>query len=141
MLGADTAAAAHIHGAHDQKLHAVDILAEGIGDICNIGIELEELVGRVGTGALLHEGTHFGDRYDGVDLLLAQAQGQTQVGIGVHVSGQNSSALVCVEPCQGGGQGSLAYAALTGNRYFHWKKTSYLAVIPRRATPDAGIPQ
>ena len=125
MLGADTAGAAHVHGAHDQQLDAVDVTGEGVGDVGNVGVELEELIGGVGAGALFHQGTHFGDGDDLVHFLLGKAQSQTQIGVGIHVGGQNGPAFVGVEPCQGGGQGGLTHAALTGNRYFHWKKTSY----------------
>ena len=89
MLRADAAAAAHIHGAHDQQLHAVDLLGVGVRDIRHIGVQLEELIGGVGAGALLHQGAHFGDGDDGIHLLLAQSKSQAQVGVRVHVGGQD----------------------------------------------------
>ena len=124
MLRADTAAAAHVDGTHDQKLYTVDILAEGIGDIRNIGIQLVKLVGGGGTGALLHQSAHFGDGDNGIHFVLSQAKGQTQVGIRIHIGGQDGTSLVRVEPGQRGGQSGFTHAALAGNRYFHWKKTS-----------------
>ena len=53
MFGTDTTAAAHIHSAHHQQFDAVDLLGEGVGNIRNLGIQLEKLVGNIGAGAFL----------------------------------------------------------------------------------------
>ena len=120
MLGADAAAAAGLHRAHDQQLDAVDVAGEFVGDIADLRVQLEEFIGIGGAGALLYQLTHFGNRGDGVDLLLCQAQGQSQIGVRVHVGGQHSTALVGVQAGQRGGERRFAHAALSGNGYFHW---------------------
>ena len=116
VLGADAAAAAHIHGTHDQQLDAVDLLGEGVRDIRHIRVQLEELIGGIGAGALLHQSAHFGDGDNGVHFLLTQSKSQSQIGVRVHVGGQNGTSLVGVEPRQRGGQRGLSHAALAGNR-------------------------
>ena len=116
MLGADAAAAAHVHGTHDQQLHAVDLLGEGVRDVRHIGVQLEELIGGIRAGALLHQGAHLGNGDDGVHFLLAQSESQSQIGVRVHVGGQDGTSLVGVEPRQRGGQRGLSHAALAGNR-------------------------
>ena len=124
MLRTDAAAAAHVHGTHDQQLHAIDLFGKGVGNVSHIGVELEELIGGGSAGAFFYQGAHFGDGDDGVHFLLRKAQSQTQIGVRVHVGGKDGASFVGVEPGQCGGQGGFAHAALTGNRYFHWKKTS-----------------
>ena len=119
MLGTHAAAAAGVHGAHDQQLDAVDVLAELVRQVRDLGVQLVEGVAGVGGGALLGQLLHFGDGDDGVDLLLRQAQGQTQIGVRVHVGGQDGASLIGVQSGQGGGQGGLAHAALAGYCDFH----------------------
>ena len=119
MLRADAAGAAGVDGAHDEKLHAVDVLGELVGQVGDVGVELIEAVLVVGAGALLGELLHFGDGDDGVDLFLAQPQRQTQVGVRIDVGGEDRAPFVGVQPRERGGQRRLADAALAGDSYFH----------------------
>ena len=142
MLGADAAAAAGLHRAHHQQLDAVDIAGELIGDIADLRVQLEEFIGIGGAGALLYQLTHFGNGGDGVDLLLRQTQRQSQIGVRVHVGGQHSTAFVGVQAGQRGGERRLAYAALSGNGYFHClvrpflsQDTALIRCPARRAWP------
>ena len=55
---------AGFHGSHDQQLYAVDFLGIGVGNIADIRIQLEEFVGGVRAGALLHQLAHLGNGDD-----------------------------------------------------------------------------
>ncbi len=121
MLRAHAAGPAGVHGAHDQQLHAVDVPAQLVRQIGDLRIELVKGVALVGGGALLRQLLHLGDRNDGVDLLLRQAQCQSKIGIRVHVGGQNIAPLGGVETAEGGGEGGLPNPALASDGYFHRK--------------------
>ena len=72
MLRAHASGAAGVNSAHDQQLHAVDVPAELVGQIGDLGVEFVEGVGLVGGGALLGQLLHLRDGNDCVDLLLRQ---------------------------------------------------------------------
>ena len=137
MLRADAAAAAGFHRAHHQQLDAVDVTGELIGDIAYLRVELEEFVGIRGAGAFLHQLAHFGNGDDGIDFLLRQAQRQSQIGVRVHVGGQHGTPFGGVQPGQCGGEGGLAHAALSGDRYFHWFDLSSDTAFIRCPAPRA----
>ena len=82
VLRADAAGAAGVDRAHDEKLHAVDVFGELVGQIGNVRVQLIEAVLVVCTRALLGKLLHFGDRDNGIDLFLRQAQRQTDGGGG-----------------------------------------------------------
>ena len=119
VLRAHTAAAAGIHGAHDQQLDAVYVLCQLVGQVGNLRVELIEGVAVVGAGALLGKLLHLGDGDDGVDLLLAQPQGKPQIGVRIHIRRQHRASLGGVEPRQGRGQGGFAHAALARDGNLH----------------------
>ena len=119
VLRADAAGAAGVDRAHDEKLHAVDIFGKLVGQIGNVRVQLIEAVLVVCTRALLGKLLHFGDRDNGIDLFLRQAQRQTQIGIRVDVGCEDGAPFVGVETCERGGQRRLADAALAGDSYFH----------------------
>ena len=116
MLRANTAGAAYIHRTHDQQLDAVDVLGVLFGDVGHVGVQLVEPVGIGSAGTLLHQSAHFADGDDGIYFFLAQAQGQTQIGIRVYVGGEDGASLVGIEPGQGGGKGGFTHATLAGDR-------------------------
>ena len=130
MLRTDAAAAAHIHGAHHQELHTAHVLGVFLRNVRHIGVQLKEFIGFVGAGAFLYQGPHFGDGDNGVHLLLAEPQGQAQVGVRVYIGGQDGTSLRCIEPGQGGREGGFTHAALAGNRYFHGKNLVLQDVTP-----------
>ena len=119
VLRADAAGAAGVDGAHDEKLHAVDVLGELVGQVRDVGVELIEAVLVVGAGALLGQLLHFGHGNDGVDFFLAQPQRQTQVRVRIDIGGEDRAPFVGVQPRERGGQRRLADAALAGDSYFH----------------------
>ena len=119
VLRADAAGAAGVDRAHDEQLDAVDIFGKLVGQIGNVRVQLIEAVLVVCTRALLGKLLHFGDRDNGIDLFLRQAQRQTQICIRVDVGREDGAPFVGVETCERGGQRRLADAALAGDSYFH----------------------
>ncbi len=96
MLRTDASAPARLHGTQKEKLDAVAGFTVRIRNVVHFRIQFVKLIVLSGSGTLFHQLPHLTDGKDGIQHILRKSKRQPQIGIRVHICGENRPSFLCI---------------------------------------------